>query len=101
MSKQIVKSEVLAHSLVTITQTALSFGIGVLLASKLPRRAQRNTAIATLAVGALSTLPLVLEIISRRVQGPSTERGMRKTLESIRDDSGLYDSGIANDAEIY
>jgi hypothetical protein len=101
MSKQIVKSEVLANSLVTITQTAVGFGIGMLLANKLPRSAQRNTAIAMLSVGALTTLPLIIEAISRRVQGPTTERGMRRTLATIRDDAGLYDTGVPSDAEIF
>ena len=95
MSKPLFKSELPVQSLVTITQTAVSCGIGLLLASKLQRNAQRNTAFAMLSVGALSTLPLVYELVSRKIAGPKTERGMRRKLESIREDSGF-----ADDAEI-
>jgi hypothetical protein len=91
MPKPLFKSEIPVQSLVTITQTAVSCGIGLLLASKLRRNAQRNTAVAMLSVGALSTLPLVFEVLSRRWLGPTTERGMRRTLESIREDSGFSD----------
>lgn len=95
MSKPLLKSDLPVQSLLTITQTAVSCGIGLLLASKLKRDTQRNTALAMLSIGALSTLPLVYELVARRIKGPNTERGMRRTLESIRDDSGIVD-----DAEI-
>lgn len=95
MSKPLFRSEIPVQSLVTITQTAVSCGVGLLLASKLQRDTRRTAALAMLSVGALSTLPLVFEIISRRWLGPTTERGMRKTLESIR-----HDAGISEDAEI-
>lgn len=91
MSKPLFKSDLPVQSLVTITQTAVSCGIGLLLASKLQRNTQRNAAYAMLSVGALSTLPLVYDLVSRRIKGPNTERGMRRTLESIRDDSGISD----------
>ncbi len=95
MSKPLLKSDLPVQSLLTITQTAVSCGIGLLLASKLQRNTQRNAALAMLSIGALSTLPLVYELIARRIKGPNTERGMRRTLESIRDDSGVVD-----DAEV-
>ncbi len=95
MPKAPYRPEIPVQSLATITQTALSCGVGILLASKLQRNAQRNTALAMLSVGALATLPLVFELISRRMLGPTTERGMRKTLDSIRRDSGWVE-----DAEI-
>ena len=95
MAKPLFKSEIPLQSLLTVTQTTLSCGIGLLLASKLRRNAQRNTAVAMLSVGALSTLPLVFELVSRRIRGPQTERGMRRTLDSIRQDYGFSD-----DAEI-
>ena len=91
MSKPLFKSDLSTQSFVTITQTALSCGIGLLLASKLRRNVQRNTAITLLSVGALTTLPLVYDVVSRFWLGPTTKRGMRKTLESIRDDSGISD----------
>ncbi len=91
MPKPLFRSDIPVQSLLAVTQTALSCGIGMLLASKLQRDARRNAALAMISIGALSTLPLVFEAISRRWRGPATERGMRRTLESIRDDSGISD----------
>jgi len=95
MSKPLLKSELSVQSLATITQTAVSCGIGLLLADKLDREARRNTALAMLSVGALSTLPLLFDFVARRVGGPNTERGMRRTLDSIRGEAGFSD-----DAEV-
>jgi len=91
MPKPLFRSELPVQSLVTITQTAVSCGVGLLLAGKLRRSAQRNTALAMLSVGALSTLPLVFELLSRRWDGPTTARGMRRTLDRIRQDPGISD----------
>ncbi len=99
MSKPLFKSDLPVQSLAAVTQTAVSCGIGLLLATKLQRNAQRTTAFAMLGVGALATLPLVYELVARRLSGPKTERGMRRTLDTIRHDSG-FDPGFADDAEI-
>ena len=78
-------------SLIAVTQTALGCGLGLLVANKLPRAARKIVAGAMISVGAISTLPLIAEMIVRRWKGPETERGMRNKLERIRDDSGLAD----------
>ena len=91
MSKPRFTTEVPVQSLTAIAQNALSCGIGLLLAGKLRRKSQRNTAIAMLSVSVLCALPLVYELLSRRWRGPTTERGMRRRLESIRHDSGMPD----------
>jgi len=83
-------------SLVTVTQTAVGCGIGLLLARRLGRVAQRNTALALFAVGAVSVAPLILDLISRRRNRPGSERVMRRRLESIR-----HDAGISEDVEIF
>jgi len=83
-------------SLVTVTQTAVGCGIGLLLARRLGRSAQRNTALALFAVGLVSVAPLVVDLIARRRNRPGSERVMRRRLESIR-----HDSGISEDAEIF
>ena len=91
MSKPQLKSEVPVQALATVAQSALGCGLGILLAGWLRRDARRNTAITLFSVGALCTLPLVYELVSRRLRGPSTERGMRRTLDSIRRDSGILE----------
>jgi len=83
-------------SLVTVTQTAVGCGIGLLLAGRLSRSAQRITALALFTVGVVSVAPLVVDLISKRRNRPGSERVMRRRLESIR-----HDSGISEDAEIF
>lgn len=79
-------------SIVAVTQTAVGCGIGLLLAGKLPRTAQRTTAIAMLSVGAASLLPVIAGILARKINRPESARGMKRRLDSIREDSGLSES---------
>ena len=83
-------------SLVTVTQTAVGCGIGLLLAGRLGRSAQRNTALALFAIGAVSVAPLVVDLIAKRRNRPGSERVMRRRLESIR-----HDPGISEGEEIF
>ena len=82
-----------AH-LLSVTQTAVGCGLGLLLAGKLSRSAQKKTAFALLGVGALLALPAVIEAIGDIVSGPRSERGVRQRLDSIRGDSGIDDTEI-------
>lgn len=83
-------------SLVAVTQTAVGCGIGLLLAGKLGRAAQRTTAIVLFSVGVASTVPLVVDLFSKRFNRPDSDRGMRRRLASIRGDSGF-----SEDAEVF
>ena len=88
--------DVLNTSLLAVTQTAVGCGLGLLLGGKMSRQAQKTTAFTLLGVGALLALPAVVEALSTLIAGPDTERGAKKSLDSIRHDSGLPD-----DAEVY
>lgn len=70
-------------SLVALTQTAIGCGLGLLLAGKMGRTAQRNAALAVLSVGVASTLPLVYGLIQKRLNRPESARGMQRRLDSI------------------
>lgn len=83
-------------SLVALAQTALGFGAGLLLAGKMRRSAQKATAVAMFSLGVISTLPLLFNIVTRYLNEPESERGMRKRLDSIRGDSGISD-----DAQVF
>jgi ABC-type amino acid transport system permease subunit len=83
-------------SLIAVTQTALGFGAGLLLAGTMRRSVQKVTAVAMLTVGVISTVPLVVDLVAKYLNKPGSERGMRKRLASIRDDSGITD-----DAEVF
>jgi ABC-type Fe3+ transport system permease subunit len=88
--------DALNTSLLAVTQTAVGCGLGLLLGGKMSRSAQKTTAFTLLGVGALLALPAIVDAISDVIAGPDTERGARKSLDSIRHDSGLPD-----DAEVY
>lgn len=82
--------------LVALTQTALGFGAGLLLAEKMGRSAKKATTIAVFSVGVISTLPLVIDLVAKCVNRPGSEREMRKRLGSIR-----RDSGVSQDVQIF
>ena len=81
---------------IAVTQTAVGCGLGLLLAEKIRGKAQRTTAIALLAVGLVTTLPVVVDYFTRQLNRPESARGMRKRLDSIR-----QDSGFSENADIY
>jgi hypothetical protein len=78
-------------SLLAITQTAVGCAVGLLLAGKLGRPAQKTAAATLLGIGALLTMPLVLGVVTNAIIGPGSERGERRRLDSIRTDPGFPD----------
>ena len=90
------QTDALNTALLAVTQTAVGCGLGLLLGGKMSRSAQKATAFSLLGVGALLALPAIVDAITHVISGPATERGARKRLDSIRDDSGLPD-----DAEVF
>lgn len=84
-------SDPLRTSLLAVTQTAVGCGIGLLIAGKLGRPAQKTTATTMISVGALLALPVLVLAIIRTVNRPESARGMRRRLDSIRRDSGFPD----------
>lgn len=73
----------------TLTQAAIGLGIGLLVAGKIRQPFRRITALTMFSLGLASTLPMWLERIASHRNRPESERGMRRRLESIRDDSGF------------
>ena len=84
-------SDPVQTSLLAITQTAVGCGIGLLIAGKLGRPAQKTTAATMISSGALLALPVVVAAVMRSFNRPESERGMRRRLDSIRRDSGFPD----------
>ena len=84
-------SDPLQTSLLAITQTAVGCGIGLLLAGKLGRPAQKTTGETMISIGALLAVPVVVMAVMRTLNRPTSERGMRRRLDSIRHDSGYPD----------
>ena len=90
------QTDVLHTSLLAVTQTAVGCGLGLLLGGKMSRGAQKATAFSLLGIGALLALPAIVDAVTHMISGPATERGAKKRLDSIRQDSGLPD-----DAEVF
>jgi hypothetical protein len=77
--------------LLAVTQTAVGCGIGLLVAGKLRRPAQKTTAATLLSLGFLLSLPAIVGGLLRLWNRPESERGARQRLDSIRRDPGLSD----------
>ena len=83
-------------SLLVLTRTAIGLGIGMLMADKIKRPVRQAAAIALVAIGALAALPFLVELAVEQINRPTSERGSRARLRSIRGDSGYR-----SDADIY
>src|SRR5262249_54779308 len=59
--------------LIAGTRGALGAGIGLLLSERLPRSQRRAVGWALLAVGVLTTIPLVMEVFGKRCEQNSGE----------------------------
>jgi len=82
--------------LLVLAQTAIGAGVGLLIAGRIGKTAQRATAGALIAAGLAATVPVVYDVIVRQFKGPDTARGARRRLQTIRDDGGA-----AEDANLY
>ena len=60
-------------ALIGFTRVALGAGLALLLGGKLDRSARRAAGLALFAVGALTTVPLVLEVLSKKPAEPSAK----------------------------
>ena len=82
-------------SLLVLTRTALGFGLGMLIADKIKQPVRQAAGIALLSVGALAAIPLLVRVALERINSPTSDRGSRNRLRSIRDDSGYQEDSDA------
>lgn len=76
--------------IVGLSQAAVGFGAGLLIASKLEKDTRSKVAISLLAAGGAILVPVIASIFSRVSNRPESARRMRKQLEGIRgQDSGF------------
>ncbi len=85
-------SDVLRLSLLAATQTVVGCGIGLLIAGKMRRPAQKITAASLFSIGFLLAMPAALQLAARVWNAPGSERSVRRSLDSIRRASGAGDS---------
>jgi hypothetical protein len=82
--------------LLSVVRTSLGLGLGLLVADRIKRPARHATAIALVSLGTLAAVPYVLKFTADLFNSPSSERGSRNRLRSIRGDSGYR-----SEADIY
>jgi hypothetical protein len=79
-------------SLVAVTQAAVGCGIGLLLANRFKATARVITGWVMVSLGVASVTPLVVGFFTRTANRPGSARAMRRTLDSIRQDSGFSEN---------
>jgi ABC-type molybdate transport system permease subunit len=77
-------------ALLTIAQTAIGCGIGILLADKISENKRNTAAVAMLLLAIATTAPALVGVVADLINGPRTKLGMKRRLRSIREDSGLH-----------
>ena len=76
--------------LLTISQTAIGCGIGILLADKISENKRNTAAVAMLLLAIATTAPAIVGVVADLINGPRSRLGMKRRLRSIREDSGLH-----------
>jgi ABC-type molybdate transport system permease subunit len=77
-------------ALLTISQTAIGCGIGILLANRISENKRNTAVVGMLLLAIATTAPALVGVIVELINGPQSKLGMRRRLRSIREDSGLH-----------
>ena len=80
---------------VAVAPALVGCALGVLLGDRMGRKASQAAALTLFTVGVASAVPYVVDYVSKRVNGPATERGQKRTHQMIRD--GI----VAEEADFY
>lgn len=72
-----------------LSQVAVGLGVGLLVADKLETTARQRTALVLIGAGVAAVIPFVAGIYDRVSHRAASERGMRRRLDSLREDVGF------------
>ncbi|MGA7392057.1 MAG: hypothetical protein WCC08_01390 [Terrimicrobiaceae bacterium] len=75
--------------IVALSQAAVGFGVGLLIADKFDPSSRQRTAVALISAGAATIVPFVVGIIANINNRPDSSRRIRRQLASIREGTGL------------
>lgn len=89
-------SPTLLGTALAVAPVAVGCAAGLLLADRVSSRTRHGLASGLLAIGALATLPLVVDYVSKTIDSPAYRRGRQRRLQHIRD-SGAYGGEDAED----
>ncbi|MEP7071046.1 MAG: hypothetical protein ABI839_01535 [Verrucomicrobiota bacterium] len=82
--------------LLVVMRTSLGLGLGLLVAERIKRPVRHIAAVALVSIGTAAAVPYVVKRALDLFNRPSSERGSRARLRSIRGDSGYR-----SEADIY
>lgn len=80
-------------SIVAVAEMAVGVGAGLLLAERLGRKVRQRVGLITLIAGLAATVPLLIGAGVRVDRKLGQGRRTRRSLETIRHDSGFPDDG--------
>lgn len=81
-----------ASSLTGVSQAAVGFGAGLLVAEYLNTKVRDKLAIGLLTAGTAILLPVIIGVVLRLSNRPTSARRVRKQMESIRENDGFSDT---------
>jgi hypothetical protein len=61
---------------VVVTRAALAFGVGLLVASRIPEPRRRAIALTLIGIGAVTTVPAVLAVLGARREVPALQEAV-------------------------
>ncbi|MEM7144598.1 MAG: hypothetical protein AAF591_05655 [Verrucomicrobiota bacterium] len=95
MSNRNLDEAVILGGALTVAPAAVGCALGILMGQRMGREASHGAAATLFALGVVSVLPCAVDLISRRLNGPSTSRGQMRQQELIRDGGMvLYDEVV-------
>jgi hypothetical protein len=94
-------SATLLGTALAIAPAAVGCGVGLLLAGRMKGGARQGLAASLFSLGALATLPLVVDYISKTIDHPRFERGSQRRIASIRDSGAFPDADIVGGEEYF
>jgi MFS family permease len=73
-----------------VSQAAIGCGIGILLGGKLDDKKRIGAAVGIFSIALATSIPVVTGVVLELVNGPRSKLGVRRSLRSMRADSGLH-----------
>lgn len=94
-------SATLLGTALSIAPAAVGCGVGLLLAGRMKSGSRHGLASALFSLGALATLPLVVDYVSKTLDHPRFVRGSRRRIERIRDSGAFPDADVIGGEEYF
>lgn len=84
-----------------IAPAAVGCGVGLLLAGRMKSGSRHSLASSLFSLGALATLPLVIDYVTKTIDNPRFERGSQRRIARIRDSGAFPDADIVGGEEYF